>query len=108
MTTGDIDGFIWDYVLQKYMLLEQKWNGENRKKSQDLHLRFLYTILEEAKKGERFRNWKFGVYMIIGNPPFHESIIVSYPNKEKKRIDQNTLKIFMELEIDFEDLPEVL
>ncbi len=107
MTTGDIDGFVWDYDKKIYMVLEQKWTSEQCKDSQELHLQFLCALMEEAKKGERFKNWEFGVYKIIGNPPFKESAIIKYPDREKKRIDQETLQQFMDLKIRFDELPEV-
>lgn len=108
MTSGDIDGFVYDYKKKIYMLLEQKWCREESKGTQDNHLRFLVALLNEAKKGEFFKNWKLGVYKIIGDPPFTNCTIKQFAVKAQDdriiRISRTELEGFFNLDIDFEEL----
>lgn len=108
MTSGDIDGFIFDYKKKTYMVLEQKWCSEQSRESQDMHLRFLAVILDEAKKVQRFNDWKMGVYKIIGDPPFNTCTVKQFGLKEEDdqeiRIERLELESFFNLDISFEDL----
>ncbi len=108
MTSGDVDGFIYDYKKKIYMVLEQKWVREESKGSQDNHLRFLAAILNEATKGAQFREWKMGVYKIIGDPPFTTCKVQQFAVKPQDdriiQIARTELQGFFNLEILFEDL----
>lgn len=103
MTTGDIDGFIFDYKRKIYYVLEQKWTKEKHKESQDIHLQFLVTLLDLASESERFSGWTFGVYKIIGNPPFANVRIIDFRTHECKTIDRNQFVKFLELDLKFEN-----
>jgi hypothetical protein len=104
MTSGDIDGFVWDYERKIYIVIEQKRKFEKHKDSQDLHLRFLSAILSEMFYSERFGGYKFYVLKIVGDPPFHESKIMNMTTDETKVINQEQLVNLLEMNILFEDL----
>lgn len=104
MTSGDIDGFVWDYVRKIYIVIEQKWASERQKKSQDLHLKFISAILNEAKMTPRFADWSFYVLKIVGNPPFHTANVTNIATEETKEIDRMNLIDLLEMNIKFEEL----
>lgn len=104
MTSGDIDGFVWDYRKKIYIVIEQKWSAERQKESQDLHLEFISAILNEAKKQPRFADWYFYVFKIVGDPPFHTAHVINIATKETKKIDRRNLIHLLEMNIKFEEL----
>ncbi len=104
MTSGDIDGFVWDYRKKIYLLIEQKRTKERHKDSQDLHLKFIEAIFSEMKHSERFSNYKFYVLKIVGDPPFRTSTVINISDNMVKEIDQYTLKDLLEMNVLFEDL----
>ena len=104
MTSGDIDGFVWDYKKKIYIVIEQKWSTERQKDSQDLHLEFINAILNEAKKQERFADWSFYVFKIVGDPPFHTAHVINIDTKETRKIDRRNLIHLLEMNIKFEEL----
>jgi hypothetical protein len=104
MTSGDIDGFVWDYTKKIYIILEQKRKYEKHKESQDLHLKFMSAILQEMYFSDRFGAYKFYVFKVIGDPPFKESTIINMMTDEAKIISQKKLVDLLEMNILFEDL----
>lgn len=106
MTSGDIDGFVWDYKKKKYYLIEQKRINERHKDSQNLHLIFMHNVLIEASNSERFFDYEFGVFKIIGNPPFQNCVIQKIDNYdcEKKNVTRFDLINFLNLDVSFDDL----
>jgi hypothetical protein len=108
MTSGDIDGFVWDYGKKVYILIEQKWSKEAHKRSQDLHLEFMNAIFNECSKSDRFYEYKFYVFKIIGDPPFYKCRVCNIGTKETKHIDQEGLIDLLDIKILFEDLPQIV
>jgi len=104
MTTGDLDGFIFDYNKKVYYALEQKRGHERHRKSQDLHLKFLQTILDTAKKDKRFSDWNMKVYKVIGDPPFYNAQILGYPFTTGIDVTQDQMIDFFNLNVTYEDL----
>lgn len=104
MTSGDIDGFVWDYNKKTYIAIEQKWSNENNKKSQDLHLKFLSAIFAEVVKCERFCDYKFYVLKIIGDPPFEKCKIINIADDSEKIIDRQSLVDLFEMNKNYEEL----
>jgi hypothetical protein len=104
MTSGDIDGFIWDYYRKVYIVIEQKRSLEKHKDSQHKHLQFLQAMHDELIYTERFAAWKFYVFKIIGDPPFHNCIVHNIATDEKKDVNQEQLKMLFDMDIFFEDL----
>lgn len=104
MTSGDIDGFIWDFKRKIYIVIEQKRPQERQKNSQHLHLQFLHAIFNEALNTDRFRSYKFYVFKVIGDPPFHNCIVHNIATNEKKNVNQDQLKLLFDMDIFFEDL----
>lgn len=107
MTSGDIDGFVFDYRKRRHMFIEQKWTTEKNSDAQENHLRFLSKVFNEKKRSDLYKDWDFGVYKIIGDPPFHECTIMRYPDMIKiQKVNRDTLKKFLEFEISFDDIQE--
>lgn len=102
MTSGDIDGFVWDFEKKIYIVLEQKWVYERHNKRQDDHLKFISCILQKAKQDDRFKDYYFGVYKLVGNPPFDSILITDMKTNVNKKLNQNQLKDFLELNKTFE------
>jgi hypothetical protein len=104
ITSGDIDGFIWDYHKKIYIIIEQKRKYEKHKESQNLHLMFISALFNELKYSERFAEYKFYVFKVIGNPPFKECKIHNISTDETKVLDQQQLIDIFDLNLFFEDL----
>lgn len=104
MTSGDIDGFVWDYKKKIYLLIEQKRTREKHKNTQDLHLKFIDTIFQEMKFSKRFYDYRFYVLKIIGDPPFNTATVINMSTCETKKIDQKGLINLLEMNILFENL----
>lgn len=104
MTSGDIDGFIWDYKRKVYIVIEQKRSQEKHKDSQHLHLQFMQAMLDALLYTERFGSYKFYVFKIIGDPPFNNCIVHNIATDEKKDVNQEQLKMLFDMDIFFEDL----
>lgn len=106
MTSGDIDGFIWDYKKKKYYIIEQKRINERHKDSQNLHLIFINNILMEAGKSDKYNDYEFGVFKIIGDPPFQSCMIQKIDSNdcEEKMVTRLDLIDFLNLDISFRDL----
>ena len=104
MTSGDIDGFVWDYQKKTYIAIEQKWTNERNKESQDLHLKFLSAIFYEAQQSKRFSDYKFYVLKIIGDPPFQECEVKNISNGDVKKLNRDQLIELFEMNINFEDI----
>jgi hypothetical protein len=104
MTSGDIDGFVWDYIKKIYIVIEQKWSNERHKSSQDTHLKFISAILDSALETERFKDYKFYVFKIIGDPPFDKCIVQNIKTNESKNITSKQLIDLLEMNVKFEEL----
>ena len=104
MTSGDIDGFIWDYRKKIYIVIEQKHIREKHSQSQDLHLQFINAILKSAAETDRFCDWTFYVFKIVGNPPFNESVIHNIDTSESKKVNRKQLIDILEMKIKYEDI----
>lgn len=110
MTSGDIDGFVWDFKRKIYRVFEQKWATENQKKSQHMHLAFLAEVLAIARASERFAGWEMGVYKIIGDPPFIKSTVEQISVRDrhvfskKKVATRVELMEFMNMSITFDQI----
>jgi len=104
MTSGDIDGFLWDYKKKIYIVIEQKHIREKHSQSQDLHLQFINAILKSAAETDRFCDWTFYVFKIVGNPPFNESVIHNIDTSESKKINRKQLIDILEMKIKYEDI----
>lgn len=104
MTSGDIDGFVWDYYKKTYIVIEQKWTNEKNKDSQDLHLKFLSAVFEEASKSERFADYKFYVLKFIGDPPFRNCNVTNITTGESKTISREVMIDLFDMKIKFEDI----
>lgn len=104
MTSGDIDGFVFDYVKKIYIVIEQKWSNERHKSSQDTHLKFLSAIFEEVNKSDRFEDWKFYILKVVGDPPFISCEVENISTKETKILSRDQLVDLFEMNINFEDI----
>jgi len=104
MTSGDIDGFVWDYKKKILIVIEQKWTQERQKQSQDMFLQFIITALEEAKKQPRLMDWFFYMFKIVGDPPFHSATVENIYTREIKNVTRTQLIDILEMNIRFEDV----
>jgi hypothetical protein len=104
MTSGDIDGFVWDFNKKIYIVIEQKWTNEKQKSSQIYHLKFLSTIFAEMKSVDRFAEYKFYVFKIVGDPPFNECVVYDIGSGVSRKINRQQLKDLLEMTILFEDI----
>jgi len=104
MTSGDIDGFLWDYKKKIYIVIEQKHIREKHSQSQDLHLQFINAILKSAAETDRFCDWTFYVFKIVGNPPFNECVIHNIDTSESKKVNRKQLIDILEMKIIYEDI----
>ena len=68
MTSGDIDGFQWDYNKNVLRFIESKRTSEINKDSQNKFLQFLSRI--------EIPGYKVNVYKIIGDPPFDTAKVI--------------------------------
>lgn len=100
MTTGDIDGFQWDYKRKILRFIESKRSNEDQKNSQS-------TLLSWMQRNIMIRDkeYSFEIYKIKGDPPYDKSNIYSYTQNVwiwNATFDQ--LKRFLDMDISFDDL----